>query len=165
MCSELIAQLFTINTQHMTCFIGAIIACSELSLVHSLPVSRSMGHVCRTAGVLLYHKWDWRPREEAGSTIDCKQPRNIQVDPELVSSQKTGGEIVRRASGPGSHIGRSLGSTMSHPVYILNSPVWSQKQTNKQKTTTKTKAIGQKMSKPCGTQVHVANKKGHWLPW
>ena len=42
-----------------------------------------------------------RPREEAGSTIDCKRPRNIQVDPELVGSQKIGREIVRRASGPG----------------------------------------------------------------
>ena len=42
-----------------------------------------------------------KTREEAGSTIYCKRPRNIQVDPELVGSQKTGGEIVRRASGPG----------------------------------------------------------------
>ena len=31
-------------------------------------------------------KWDCRPREEAGSTIDCKRPRDIQVDPELVVS-------------------------------------------------------------------------------
>ena len=43
-----------------------------------------MGHVRRTPGVLLHCKWDWRPSEKAGSTTDCKRPRKIQVDPELV---------------------------------------------------------------------------------